>query len=199
MVDLDFIEIGTSNFDTIIQTCADDEYGISIDAIQYYLDCLPVKSNVSKVHMAITANRTTESIDVYYIPEYIIESLKLQDWFRGCNTIGKYHPLHVQYGLTHLVKKESVPLLNIDEFLIQQNIRKIKYLKLDTEGHDCVILNGLFQYLESKTKEYYPDRIMFETNENTLSTDIDKTIEWAIRIGYVLVSRSSDTLLILAS
>ena len=196
-MDLDFIEIGTSNFDTLIEECQDSARGISIDAIQYYLDCLPNKKNVQKIHVALTSNRTTDFIEVYYIPEDVIISNNLYAWFKGCNTIGKYHPLHIQHGVQSLVRIERVPLVNIDEFLLQYNVRKVKYLKIDTEGHDCVILNGLFKYLESKDKQYYPDRILFESNELTPSESVDRTIEHAIRIGYKVISRGYDTVIVL--
>lgn len=42
-MDLDFIEIGTSNFDTLIQTCSDDAFGISIEPLNFYLNDLPNK------------------------------------------------------------------------------------------------------------------------------------------------------------
>lgn len=197
-MDIDFLEIGTSNFDTLIQTCDDSQIGISVDAIQYYLDCLPTKPNVKKIHNAISSNRASDSIKIYYIPEDIIQSNNLYSWFKGCNSIGDYHFQHKNHGVTHLVKIEDVPLINIDEFLIQNNIRKIKYLKIDTEGHDCVILNGLFKYLETKDVCYYPDQILFESNSLTRSDIVDRTIEYALRIGYKIAYRNeADTMLVL--
>jgi len=194
-MDIDFLEIGTSNFYTLIQTCDDSQTGISVDAIKYYLDCLPNKPNVQKIHTAITSDRTSDSIDIYYIPEDVIISNNLPDWFKGCNTIGDYHPLHKENNLTHLVKIEKVPLVNIDEFLVENNLRKIKYLKIDTEGHDYVILNGLFKYLETKSKEYYPDKIVFESNEHTDENIITNIIYYGMYIGYTLISRGYDTTL----
>ena len=194
-MDIDFLEIGTSNFDTLIQTCDDSQTGISVDAIKYYLDCLPNKPNVKKIHTAITSDRKSDSIEIYYIPEDVIISNNLYDWVKGCNKIGDFHPLHKSHNVTHLVKVEKVPLVNIDEFLVENNVRKIKYLKIDTEGHDCVILNGLFKYLETKSKEYYPDKILFETNSNISDQDITNTIYYAIHIGYTCVSRELDTVL----
>ena len=35
-------------------------------------------------------------LDVYYIPEKVIEENKLPQWFKGCNSIGKFHPLHLK-------------------------------------------------------------------------------------------------------
>jgi len=191
-MDIDFLEIGTSNFDTLIQTCDDSETGISVDAIKYYLDCLPNKPNVQKIHTAITSDRTSDSIDIYYIPEDVIISNNLWSWFKGCNKVGDFHPLHKSHNITHLVKIEKVHLINIDEFLVENNVRKIKYLKIDTEGHDCVILNGLFKYLETKSKEYYPDKIIFESNSNISEQDIANTIYHAIDAGYTLVSSGPD-------
>ena len=43
-----FIEIGTSNFDTLIEKANDDTMGISVDAVKYYIDQLPEKPNVKK-------------------------------------------------------------------------------------------------------------------------------------------------------
>lgn len=191
-MDLDFLEIGTSNFDTCIQSVDDSKTGISIDAISYYLDCLPNKPNIRKIHAAITSDRTSDSIKIYYIPEEDILKHNLYNWFKGCNKIGEYHPLHVEHNLTHLVKIEDVPLVNIDELLIKHNIRKIKYLKIDTEGHDCVILNGLFKYLENKDMIYYPDLIEFESNQLVLEEQVDSVIQYAERIGYKCIARNDN-------
>jgi hypothetical protein len=44
----DFIEIGTSDFDTLIETSDDKTVGLSIEPIKYYLDRLPERKNVKK-------------------------------------------------------------------------------------------------------------------------------------------------------
>lgn len=45
---LDFIEIGTSDFDTIIQSNT-YKHGLSIEPIKYYIDRLPNKEGVKKL------------------------------------------------------------------------------------------------------------------------------------------------------
>ena len=45
----DFIEVGTSDFHTLIQECSDESVGLSVEPISKYLDRLPNKPNVSKV------------------------------------------------------------------------------------------------------------------------------------------------------
>jgi nucleoside-diphosphate-sugar epimerase len=45
--------------------------------------------------------------------------------------------------------------MNIDELLREYQVRSIKFLKIDTEGHDCIILDGLFDYLKTSPKTEY--------------------------------------------
>jgi len=89
-----------------------------------------------------------------------------------------------------------VPLWTIQEFLINYSIYKIRYLQLDTEGHDCVILHGLFDYLDDKPKDYFPEKIQFESNAHTPANDVDKLIQRATQVGYIVVSRGHDTILV---
>lgn len=196
-MNIDFLEIGTSNFDTLLEDVNDNIVGISVEPIKHYLDALPNRKNVIKVNTAITANRTTDSIDVYYIPEKVINELNIGSWMKGCNRINEYHPLHIKGNFQKYVKIEKVPLINIDEFLIKYNIRTIKYLKIDTEGHDVIILKGLFNYLKTKSIEYFPQKILFESNSNINIEDVDNIIKLAVSMGYTLLSRGEDTLMIL--
>jgi hypothetical protein len=191
LMDLDFLEIGTSNFDTLIQS-SEDQVGMSVEPIAHYLNDLPNKPNVIKVNAAITSDKISNTIDVYYVPEDVILANNLIYWLKGCNSIGKYHYQHEVLNIKQFVRIEKVPLMNINELLTQYNIRGIKYLKIDTEGHDCVILKGLFEYLKTKTTEYYPKRILFETNILTPPDIINATIEAALSLGYVVEKRDSD-------
>jgi FkbM family methyltransferase len=195
MQDLDFIEIGTSNFDTLLEKCSSKEYGISIEPLKTYLDDLPEKPNVKKINCAVTHGKITDFIDIYYIPKPQIVTHKLQEWFKGCNTIGNYHPLHIKHKVQHLVQIDKVPLVNISDLLQKENVRKIKYLKIDTEGHDVVILKGLYDYLTTKEKEYYPEKIKFESNEHTAFEKVTEIINLFLKLGYKLVSRGYDTYL----
>ena len=54
LIDYDFIEIGTSNFDTLIQSCDSTTKGISVDAVKYYIDALPNKENCIKLNLGIS-------------------------------------------------------------------------------------------------------------------------------------------------
>lgn len=194
-MNVDFVEIGTSNFDTLLQESNDTQIGFSVEPILYYLNSLPNKKNVTKVNAAITTNKKANTIEIYYIPEDVCDKHKLPSWFKGCNSIGKYHPYHISHNVTEHVVKEHVRLMNIDEFLKLYNIKRIKYLKIDTEGHDIIILNGLFDYVEKLDRSYYPLKILFETNSHTPKEDVDAFLDRVNKLGYKLIYRNTDTLI----
>lgn len=194
-MDLDFLEIGTSNFDTLLQSCKENEVGISVEPLKFYLDDLPNRPNVEKVNVAITNNRPCDSINIFYIPPDVVDKQKLPQWFKGCNKIGNYHPLHIEHHVEQHVKIETVPLVNISEFLEQKNIRTIQFLKIDTEGHDSIIMKGLYEYLKDRQDIYFPRKIQFESNEHTSIEKIDTIVKLFVSLGYTLLSRGYDTLL----
>ena len=55
----DFIEIGTSDFHTLIESATDKTIGLSIEPIKTYLDRLPNKENVFKVQAAVSDSDST--------------------------------------------------------------------------------------------------------------------------------------------
>lgn len=190
IIDVDFIEIGTCDFNTHIETVT-DEIGFSIEPIKYYLDKLPNKKNVKKINCAISTLSSTNDIDIYYIPEHVLRENNLPRFIRGCNSIGDYHYQHTTRKLQHLVITEKVKQVPISIFLTQYNIRKINYLKLDTEGKDCYILLELLDYLKDKSVDYYPKKIKFETNLLTPKDLILKTIDNFQKLGYTSKSFGS--------
>ncbi len=200
-MDIEFIEIGTSNFDTLIEkvpdiTESDAIIGYSIDILQTYLDDLPNKKNVVKCCIGITGScKENETVNVYYIPKEIIKEKHLDDWYRGCNTIGKYHPTHIQNNMLHYVSIDTVNVITLKEFYIKHTIKKCKYLKIDTEGHDIVILKEFIKYLKEVGSEYYPSRIKFESNELTDGAFVDEIIDLYTEIGYTVKSRGYDTVI----
>ena len=78
MKDVDFIEIGTSDFWTIIESADDSMIGFSIDPLQMYLDNLPNKPNVQKCCLAITGkcedNVACSCIKNPQCPNYILSA-----------------------------------------------------------------------------------------------------------------------------
>ena len=68
---LDFIEIGTADFNTIIEECDSASHGMSIEPITKYLNNLPDKPNVKKINCAIVDDSSITTTKVYYVEESI--------------------------------------------------------------------------------------------------------------------------------
>ena len=195
MTDLDFVEIGTSNFFTCIQECGENDKGLSIEPISYYLNSLPNKWNVRKINCAVSLDGTEGEIDMYYIPESVIIEHNLPLYLKGCNSVNEPHPLTI--GWSNLVVKETVPKIAISTILTKNSVRGIKYLKIDTEGADCHILIQLMLYLQDKPIEYWPLRINYESNEWSSPELKAKTLNLYFGNGYILESIDLETTLIL--
>lgn len=159
----DFIEIGTSDFDTIIESTDDNKVGLTIEPLKFYLDKLPNKKNVKKLQIAVSD--TDGEIEIYYITEENIQKHSLPWWVRGSNSVGKPHPFTVkEIGkelYDSIVQIDKVPTVSWNSLVERENIGSISYLKVDTEGFDHVIINDYLKMCESNN-ELYADIIKFE-------------------------------------
>ena len=175
----DFIEIGTSDFDTLIEESNNLTKGISIEPIKYYLDKLPNKSNVSKVQAAMSDKEG--SIDIYYIEDKHIDVHGLPWWVRGSNSVNNPHPFIIKEIGEELYNKlvtiDTGPTITWSKLIDTYNVKSIKYLKVDTEGHDHIILN---EYLNEcdKNPDLLADIIKFECHgEVSNREEIDKLLK----------------------
>jgi autotransporter strand-loop-strand O-heptosyltransferase len=184
-IDYNFIEIGTSNFDTLIGSCSETSVGLSIEPIKTYLDSLPNKSNVTKVCAAISD--VDGEIDIYNIPLVNIHKHNLPIWVKGTNSVSKPHEYARQKLGEELydsiVSVDRVPTISWKTLITQYDIESIGYLKIDTEGHDHVILNSYFEECE-KNPKLYANKILFEYNESSdkaaLGSIISKLINYDV-------------------
>lgn len=191
LIDYDFIEIGTSDFNTVIENATDETIGLSIEPIKYYIDKLPDKKNVKKLNVAISDR--DGNIDIYYIPEHVITEHNLQYWLKGCNSVNKKHKHHENFD--SLVEKETVPVVDIVTLFISQRVRGIKYLKIDVEGHDCVILNSMYNYIKLMPKIFFPKQIIFQSREHTDPIDIYDIYDKFTSIGYAIKNTEWNTIM----
>lgn len=192
---LDFIEIGTANFDTIISGVK-LEKGISIEPISYYLNSLPIKPNVLKMHCGISNKEELRTF--YYIPEKIIQEKKLPLWLRGCNSIDKIHPTAItecknrNLDIEKIIESETVNTFTLQKILTIFNIQVIDFLKIDTEGHDCIVLSTILDDLINK--KILIKKIKFETNVLS-SREEQKMILDKLSTCYEIVTEGSNTIL----
>jgi FkbM family methyltransferase len=197
MLDLDFIEIGTSDHDTLIQQASHNTKGISIEPLKEYLDKLPNKPNVKKINCAISFSEEECFVDLYYLPEKVIKEYSLSWRLKGCNSIGDYHYQHKRKKLENKVAIVKIQAIPLSKILEDNNVRKIDFLKIDTEGADCLILKSLVNYLNKKPIEFWPKKIQFETNELTSEEIITETIDIYKKLGYLAEKLKNDTILTL--
>ena len=108
---------------------------------------MPNKANCIKLNIGIS-NHNGKS-KVYYINESNIEKYNFPSWVRGCNSIQSYHKT-----VMNLCKERNLKIEEISEsyeidvktlysLINEMRIDGIYYLKIDTEGHDAIILKKL--------------------------------------------------------
>ena len=168
----DFLEIGTSDFDYTSDTA---KKGILVEPVPEYFERLKCGPHTKKIQCAVTHNKTADTCNVYYIPSKTIEENFLPGWLRGCNSINDYHMQHEKYK--DLVKIQNVPLLNVSELFEKFNIGKVKKIKIDTEGHDTTIMEGLGNLGD-------PDEIIFESNQLSDKNKVMKIVDKYEKMGY---------------
>jgi len=196
MLDLDFIEIGTSCYNTLIEEADDSTFGISIEPIKYYLDLLPNKNNVIKINCAVSPTNQMSDAYMYMVKEQAIIDNNLPSFLRGCNSLNKYHLQHKELGVEHLVSKVPIKQVPLSSILTAYKVRSIALLKIDTEGCDCDILFTLIIYLKDKNNEYYPKTILFESNEIADQNKVIKVIRLYKQLGYKVKYTGKDTKLV---
>lgn len=192
----DFVEIGTSDFDTEIEKANENDRGISIDPILYYLNRLPYKQNVFKILCGISNENTWGKC--YFLTEENIRKYNLPSWVRGCNSLYSYHPtvikllnnLNIDPNLIY--SNVEIPIYSISTLFKMYQISSLQYLKIDTEGHDSIILDDYIRWV--KQGNTIARKIKFETNILTNDSVIADTIQKLIDIGYRVIYNNENTL-----
>lgn len=193
---LDFIEIGTSDFETEIEK-KDNKIGLSIEAVEYYINKLPNKAGCIKINNAVS--NFIGEITINYISIEDITKYKLPNWVKGCNSVNHYHPtitkllLDKGIQIKDIAISYKVPCKTLLFLLTEYDIQGFYLLKVDTEGHDSIILEHFFK--NNKSNNLLPHKIIFESNELTKKEDTDNIIKISQEIGYDLISSGGDTII----
>jgi hypothetical protein len=196
----DFVEVGTSDFETLIQEASEQSVGLCIEPIKLYLDRLPSRPHVKKLRRAISDRN--DEVAIFYMPPEEIAARQLPEWLKGCNSIAKPHPSLVyqltQRGLkpAELIKHDVVPMQTLYDCLLEHNVTALEFLKLDTEGHDCVILDKFAHDVTAHSRaDLLPRRFQFESNTLTPPRTVQATIAQFERLGYRVASSGHDTVM----
>lgn len=192
-----FIEIGTSDFETEIETCGENDVGLSVEPIKKYLDNLPNKKMVTKVNCAVSDHDS--KIKIYYVSEENIKKYNFPNFLRGCNSINKPHPVTkgFVFGIyvpDELIDSVEVAVKSVRTLFQEYNVESLEYLKVDTEGHDNVIVNNYYD-LCLENEKLFANKILFESNPLADKNEVQKIIQKFTEKGYTLVSSGEDTIL----
>jgi len=195
--DLDFIEIGTSSFDTLIQVAMNATVGLSVEAVKYYQDKLPNPPGVTKVNAAIVERHDLGSVDFYDISYENMKRHRLPTWLKGCGSVFQPHPqlleqLRLRRLSKELIRHSRVRALTFAQLLKQERVRSINFLKLDVEGQEANILKGVLEVCAAH-RARCPRKIMFEANKLRGATK-DALVEQLKRHGYVVLVASDVSL-----
>jgi len=186
----DFIEIGCSDFDTLIQEATPDQCGISVEPLSCYLNNLPNPPSVLKVQSAIS--NVDGETEIWYIDPEVIKVNNLPQYLSGCNSINKPHYQASQNGFGKYYTKEKVPVISVETFLRLYKVQGVSYLKIDTEGHDTVIIHAWLGAIEKRLTTR-PRKIMFESNILSNPDDINWLVTRLTTFGYNITKLENDT------
>jgi hypothetical protein len=194
---LNFIEIGTSDFNTCIQEATEDSWGLSIEPIAMYLRNLPDKRGVRKLQQAVSDHNGT--MDIYYVPADKLAQHNLPRWVRGSNSVNKPHPLVLKEvtkrGIPDplsVFTTDTVRVTDPATLLHEQGVTTVHYLKVDAEGHDCTILRSWHQAAKTN-KAWFPRKIMFESNQLTPKAEVNAVCALFETSGYRVKKGKNNT------
>ena len=154
---------------------------------------------MQKIHTGVS-NYDGKGV-VYYIPEDIINKYSFAHCYKGMNSINSYHPgaellCSIQnLNIENIVKSYDIPIKRLSSILTENDVRGFYYLKIDTEGHDTVILKEFFNNTIDNT--LLPHMILFESNTLTSDSSVNDIIRLSEEKGYDLINKGYDTLLML--
>ena len=180
----DYLEIGTCDWDTFSMTKPDLK-GIIVEPIDIYINNIPFNKNVIKQKCAVSTENKTDFM--YYIPPDVIETTGIVNCFRGMNKLSNYHMGHVSNNIEKLVVKQETAVFTYKTLLDKLGVTYVDFLKIDTEGHDCDIINNILD-----TIELLPRYLYFENNG---LTDLQKRIDTQYRLwkyGYIHIFTEDD-------
>lgn len=190
-----FIEIGTSDFDTLIPLAKKGWKGIFVEPVTYLIDNLEKIDGCIYENAAITSYNGDITINYDPKPEH--------QWQRGVGYVTRnedgFMPLvseasspsnHFWDNKFSNITKDTVPCMTLDALIDKHNVKRIDFLKIDIEGMEHVIL----------------DTYSWKVKPNLIKVEI---IHWRKRIlehiqtklaalGYLVYKEESDWYCILA-
>jgi hypothetical protein len=149
----DHVDIGTCDFDVADGVFSTDKNYLLVEPMEEYLNKLPSGPNIQKENSACSDKDT--SLDIFYVPEEKITLLNLPMWMKGCSKIGEAHKVVIDYLNNFnidlsIIESKKVNVISFNNLISKYKVDYIKNLKIDTEGHDHIILKEAAKCILSK-------------------------------------------------
>ena len=80
---------------------------------------------------------------------------------------------------------EEVDLTTIDKFLIENNIKHVNYMKVDTEGHDLEAMKGAENALKNKSIDFIETELSMNPT-NKFHVDYASMVEFMLKYDYLV-------------
>ena len=128
-----FLEIGSCDFNTLNHFADYGWEGCIVDPMSEYLNNLEIKAGVNYVNYGIDSKDGERTI--YFAPESVVE--KDRD-FAGMSTF--VSAKERGWGDQVLTESKTIRTMTFQTLIKNYNIKKIDFLKIDTEGYDFEIL-----------------------------------------------------------
>jgi FkbM family methyltransferase len=202
-----YVDIGTSNFDTSAELAVMDPSitVLLVEPLDFYLNSFKSnifegKSNIKLCNHAIS-DIDGESI-IYFLPEeYIDEILPDKVWLKGCNKLDVVHPLILleleKLSIdTSVIHQQKIKKITFDTLCTEFNITSIGRLKIDIEGHEHLILPSTIQKIKNGMKI----QSLFIENNAYLNPDtmpLEKLFTEFTDLNYTRINHPCDVELIL--
>lgn len=185
----DYVDIGTSDFETSLDVRHADQTVLLVEPLFSYLANLPNGKGIFKANVAVSDRAGFNKI--YYVTERDIQQYGLPGWVRGCNSLGKKHVTVVtlleERNLPDaVISTQETRVITFADLVKLYDMSAIGQLKVDTEGHDHVILPGVITRLQAHTLQI--DTIIFEYLPAFHNTDrLDSLAEQLVGLGYTAI------------
>jgi len=190
-----FVEIGTSDFDTLIPLAKKGWKGIFVEPVKYLLDNLERVDGCEYENVAISNYNGETTINYATDPK--------EQWVRGIGYTTQRKDDFIPYSyepsrpsnhfwnenFSNLTKK-TVECMTLDTLLDKHNVKDIDFLKIDVEGMEYVILDTYSWRIK-------PALMKIETNwgNNGLKSLWEQKLAG---LGYLVYKEATDWYCILA-
>ena len=185
-----FVEIGSCDFDTCEELILNNWKGIVVEPVKYYFDKLKKYDNIIYENIAISDSKKT--LNIHYIdPDYINKNLNNRKWLKGISCLNGDKGCFIfnhnkKLNIFKNSLKQEVNCLTLQNLCDKYSINNINFLKIDTEGHDFIILQSLdikkvnVDIIKIEHKHSSCDKIFNFLNLNNFYSFIEKDDIYAV-------------------